>query len=97
MDYAYQGRHPPTQLTAVVASQSPGNATWYTDSGATDHITSDINNLTSRSDYQGPDQVSVGNGAGLRISHMLCQALFLLLLLNFIFQICYMSLTLLQI
>lgn len=54
----------------MVASQSPGNATWYTDSGATDHITSDINNLTSRSNYQGPDQVSVGNGAGLRISHV---------------------------
>lgn len=36
----------------------------------TDHITSDVNNLTLLSDYRGPDQVSVSNGASLRISHV---------------------------
>lgn len=71
MDYAYQGRNPPSRLTAMVASnQLSGDQTWYTDIGATDHITSDINNLTLRSDYHGSEKVSVGNGASLSISHI---------------------------
>lgn len=66
MDYAYQGHHPLSQLTAMVAShQSSGASPRYTDTGATDNITSDINNLTVRSDYHGSDKVLVGNGAGL--------------------------------
>lgn len=45
--------------------------TRYTDTGAIDdHITSDIGNLSLRSDYHGLEKVSVGNGAGLQISHI---------------------------
>ena len=70
MDYAYQGRHPPTKLGAMATSnQFLGEQPWYTDTGAMDHITSDVGNLSLWSDYHGSKKVSVGNGAGLHISH----------------------------
>jgi hypothetical protein len=41
----------------------------YSDTGATDHITSDLDCLGVRERYNGSDQVQVGNGVGLRILH----------------------------
>ncbi|GKE43776.1 retrovirus-related pol polyprotein from transposon TNT 1-94 [Tanacetum coccineum] len=41
---------------------------WYTDTGATDHITNDLDKLTLKEKYNGMEQVQVGNGAGLSIS-----------------------------
>lgn len=47
-------------------SYSPANdQTWYTDSGATNHITNDLRNLSLHSGYQGNDIVSIGHGQGL--------------------------------
>lgn len=43
---------------------------WLTDSGATNHITADINNLSLCNDYNGNETVAVGNGQGLNISHI---------------------------
>jgi hypothetical protein len=43
---------------------------WYSDTGATDHITSDLDRLTMRERYQGGDQVQVGNGTDLQILHI---------------------------
>ena len=44
---------------------------WYPDSGATHHLTSDLNNLNLKSDdYIGPDQIKIGNGTGLPIHHI---------------------------
>jgi hypothetical protein len=44
---------------------------WHPDTGATHHITNDLTklNLTSE-EYSGSDQIRVGNGLGLSISHM---------------------------
>jgi hypothetical protein len=42
---------------------------WYVDTGATDHITSDLDRLALRERYHGGEQVQVGNGAGLQILH----------------------------
>lgn len=71
MDYAYQGRHPPKKLMAMVANQSPiGDQTWYSDTGASHHVTSDLANLSINSEYQGGDKVQVGNGQGLSILHI---------------------------
>lgn len=42
---------------------------WYMDSGATDHVTPDMNQLQSSSNYHGPAQLQVGNGENLSISH----------------------------
>jgi histone deacetylase 1/2 len=40
------------------------------DSGATDHLTSDLERLHVRAPYDGKDQVQVANGSGLSISHI---------------------------
>ena len=40
------------------------------DSGATDHLTSDLERLHVHARYGGKDQVQVANGAGLSISHI---------------------------
>ena len=43
---------------------------WVVDSGATDHLTSDLERLHFHERYGGKDQVQVANGAGLSISHI---------------------------
>lgn len=43
---------------------------WYIDTGATDHLTSDLDRLSLPERYQGKDQVQVANGIGLHISHV---------------------------
>jgi hypothetical protein len=40
------------------------------DTGATDHLTSDLDRLSVPERYHGKDQVQVANGAGLPISHI---------------------------
>jgi Reverse transcriptase (RNA-dependent DNA polymerase)/gag-polypeptide of LTR copia-type/GAG-pre-integrase domain len=55
-------------LVAEPASPSPSQA-WFLDSGATAHVTPDINCLISPQPYTGSDKVFIGNGSGLCISH----------------------------
>ena len=43
---------------------------WYMDSGATDHITSDLEKLTVRERYTGGDQIHTANGSGMSIDHI---------------------------
>jgi hypothetical protein len=43
---------------------------WYTDTGATDHITAELDKLTFREKYNGGDQVHTANGSGMDISHI---------------------------
>jgi hypothetical protein len=43
---------------------------WYTDTGATDHITSELDKLTTREKYGGADQVHTANGSGMPIRHI---------------------------
>uniref|UniRef100_A0A5B7BD59 Retrotransposon Copia-like N-terminal domain-containing protein n=1 Tax=Davidia involucrata TaxID=16924 RepID=A0A5B7BD59_DAVIN len=67
MNYAYQGRHPPSQLAAMAASYGSSQTNpnlWLTDSGATNHVTADFSTLSISDVYQGEDQLSVGNGQG---------------------------------
>ena len=40
------------------------------DSGATNHNTADLNNLSLQNDYKGKDKITVGNGHTLSISHI---------------------------
>jgi hypothetical protein len=55
---------------AVASSHSyQVDPNWYSETGATDYITSDLDRLTMREQYHGGDTVQVGNGAGLRILH----------------------------
>jgi hypothetical protein len=59
-------------MQALMASSHPmDDQTWYPDSGASHHITSDLANLNLKAvDYGGSDQLRVGNGTGLSIHHI---------------------------
>lgn len=54
----------------VVAPSSLADGNWYLDSGASHHLASDISNLHIHSQYEGPDQICVGNGNTLPIAHV---------------------------
>ena len=61
----------PPQKSASTAMASYGaDSNWYMDSGATDHISSDLDKLTIRDRYMGGDQVHAANGTGMRIEHI---------------------------
>lgn len=48
MDFVYQGKHPPSEL-AIMVSQSIAlrdDDEWLADSGALNHITVELNNLS---------------------------------------------------
>ena len=58
-------------MTAMIASPGYVNNTYrYPDSGATNHVTSDLNNLTFGIEYHGNNKIHMGNGEGLNISHI---------------------------
>ena len=41
------------------------NTSWYPDSGASNHVTADAENLMEKADYHGTEQVHIGNGMGI--------------------------------
>jgi len=43
---------------------------WYVDSGASDHVTADLEKMSVRDKYGGHDQVHTANGSGMRISNI---------------------------
>ena len=43
MDYAYQGKHPPSKLAAMATACLASDQPWLTDSAAIDHVTSRLN------------------------------------------------------
>jgi hypothetical protein len=71
MDFSFQGRHPPSELAAMVstANMVHEDGEWLADSAANNHITADLENLTLQQPYQGTETVTVGNGSGLQIAH----------------------------
>jgi hypothetical protein len=42
---------------------------WYTDTGATDHITSELDKLPMKEKYGGQEKIQSANGLGMRISY----------------------------
>jgi histone deacetylase 1/2 len=55
---------------AAQAGSYSVDTNWYMDSGATDHLTSDLDRLHMNERYSGKDTVQVANGQGLHISHV---------------------------
>jgi hypothetical protein len=51
-------------------SSFPVDPSWYADTGATDHITGELEKLTTRDKYHGHDQVHTANGSGMNIDHI---------------------------
>jgi histone deacetylase 1/2 len=43
---------------------------WYADSGATHHLTAELEKLTTKESYQGHDQVHAANGIGMNIHNI---------------------------
>jgi hypothetical protein len=69
-DQAYQAAGP--NLTAYTATSSYSRGlNWYPDTGATNHVTFDLNNLSLHSEaYDGPNGFQVGNGTRLAIKNI---------------------------
>jgi hypothetical protein len=61
-------RPPAPQALLVQLSFAPPD-TWYLDSGGSAHVTPDLNCFTSYTRYEGTEQLRVGDGSGLEISH----------------------------
>jgi hypothetical protein len=51
-------------FTAQSSSVNPPSTEWVPDSGATNHVTNDINNLSSFYEYAGPDNLQTGSETG---------------------------------
>jgi hypothetical protein len=69
----YPNRNQPRPAANVAAYQSQTQAqnnNWIMDTGASHHITQDLQQLTLAQPYPGTDQVLVGDGTGLQISHI---------------------------
>ncbi|KAK2354410.1 putative mitochondrial protein [Trifolium repens] len=60
---------PATVPSAFVINASPSaSGSWFPDSGASYHVTSDPRNLQQSTPFEGHDQIYIGNGQGLTIS-----------------------------
>ncbi|KAM2171732.1 hypothetical protein ACFX1R_036784 [Malus domestica] len=72
-NYTYQGQPPLSSLSAMNAQQTsqvlPPNS-WIVDSGASHHMIADINALNQVASYQGSDNITIGNGSSLPITHI---------------------------
>ncbi|MCH93743.1 retrovirus-related Pol polyprotein from transposon TNT 1-94, partial [Trifolium medium] len=55
--------------SAFITNAGPStSASWFPDSGASYHVTSDPSNLQQSTPFEGHDQIYIGNGQGLHIS-----------------------------
>ena len=74
MDFAYQGKNPPTKIAAMASASNPALTNcqdpWLADSGTSDHLTANLNYLSIQSQYKGLEQVTVVNGQALHINHI---------------------------
>jgi hypothetical protein len=54
----------------MTSATSASDPSWYPDTGANVHLTNDLSNLNlNAEEYTSTDQIRVGNGQGLQISH----------------------------
>ena len=68
--HSYQAEDKRVTGSAVTVLAYNVDTNWYTDTGATNHITNDLDCLTTRERYTRKDQVHAANGAGMIISHI---------------------------
>jgi len=66
MNPNFSGHSSPSAMVARTNASSP---TWLVDSGASHHMTNSSTNLQNPESYTGLEQVYVGDGKGLSISH----------------------------
>jgi hypothetical protein len=58
----------PRHLAAAATNSYNIDMNWYTDTGATDHITGDLEKLSIRDKYHGEEQIHTASGGGIKIS-----------------------------
>jgi histone deacetylase 1/2 len=69
--YRFDQDFVPRERTAAnVNYNNNGGGGWNIDTGATDHITSELERLHAHERYHGNDQVHAANGVGMNISHI---------------------------
>ncbi|KAL9414549.1 hypothetical protein AB3S75_042924 [Citrus x aurantiifolia] len=68
-------RRKETRGAYVASTDGQSSGAWYLDSGATNHVTNALGNININSEYQGNDQLAVGNGEKLVIYHIGCSVL----------------------
>nr|AAT85031.1 putative polyprotein [Oryza sativa Japonica Group]ABF96679.1 retrotransposon protein, putative, Ty1-copia subclass [Oryza sativa Japonica Group] len=68
--YRYDENFVPDERFAGTAVSYGVDTNWYLDTGATDHVTGELDKLTVRDKYHGNDQVHTASGAGMEISHI---------------------------
>ncbi|RVW93071.1 Retrovirus-related Pol polyprotein from transposon RE1 [Vitis vinifera] len=60
-----------SEMEAMVTTpEDLQNCCWFPDLGATNHVTHDLGNLNSGAEYNGNSKIHMGNGTGLKISHI---------------------------
>ncbi|KAL5842030.1 hypothetical protein ACOSQ3_012633 [Xanthoceras sorbifolium] len=59
----YQGNVTHTNTALIASPSTVADPAWYIDSGATNHITADLNNLSLKNEYRGNEKLAVGNGS----------------------------------
>ena len=67
--YRYDENFIPDSKTAAAASYGV-DTNWYMDTGATDHITGELDKLTTHEKYNGKEQIHTASGAGMDIKHV---------------------------
>ena len=73
MDYAYQGKHPPTKLGAMATTSNASLAQeqpWLANNVVTDHVIANLNQLNFPQPYGCQDHLTVGNEQNLPITHI---------------------------
>ena len=71
MNFAYQGRYPPAKLASMAAHLGPfSNQNWLTNTGASDHITPDLAQLSPHQQPTAGETIIVGNGQELPVTHI---------------------------
>ncbi|KAL6332879.1 hypothetical protein AAG906_019391 [Vitis piasezkii] len=71
IEYDAQEDQDYSEMEAMVATpEDLQNCCWFPDSGATNHVTHDLGNLNSGTEYNGNSKIHMGNGTGLEISHI---------------------------
>lgn len=68
-DVIFQQHHQQAKSASAVSSYGV-DTNWYLDTAATDHITGELEKLTTKERYHGNEQVHAANGAGMSISHI---------------------------
>ncbi|KAM2697975.1 hypothetical protein EV1_037030 [Malus domestica] len=58
------GPHSPPVANPTTHGRSTSSPTWLLDSGASHHVTTNVNTLSGASIYDGPDEIIIGNGSG---------------------------------